>query len=85
MHRDSFKPSDLTIVKRAGPSTLFPLGTFVRLRSGGPVGVIEGLSGDDHATVLWLSGNRSTLPDVCLEACGCVKDTIPKKVWASVA
>ena len=68
-HRDSFRPSDLIVVKRARRSTLLPLGTFVRLASGGPIGVVTELGCDDRATVQWLTGSRSVLPDLCLEPC----------------
>jgi len=68
-HRDSFPPSDLIVVKRARRSTLLSLGTFVRLPSGGPIGIITDLSSDDQAAVCWMSGHRSVLPDVCLEPC----------------
>ena len=72
-HRDSFKPSDLIVVKRAAASTLLPLGAFVRLNSGGPLGIVTALNQDDQTTVQWLTVPplTSTLPDVCLSAvCG---------------
>jgi hypothetical protein len=68
-HRDSFRPSDLILVKQARRSTLLPLGTFVRLNSGGPIGIIGKLDERDRATVHWLAGKMSLLPDVCLSPC----------------
>jgi hypothetical protein len=68
-HRDSFRPSELMVVKRARPSTLLALGSFVRLASGGPIGIVSALDGQDRASVQWLTGHRSVLPDVCLEPC----------------
>jgi len=67
-HRDSFEPSDLMVVKRARRSTLVPLGSFVRLASGSPVGVIAALDVDDKATVLWLTDPPCTrlIADLCL-------------------
>lgn len=68
LYRDSFDPSELIVIKRARPSTLLHLGAFVRLASGGPVGVISSLDEDDNATVAWLTAPpcASVLPDVCL-------------------
>ena len=69
MHnRDSFRPSDLMVVEPARPSMLLPLGSFVRLASGGPVGVITSLDKDDKAAVTWLTGAlpRTAISDVCL-------------------
>lgn len=76
MHRDSFTPSELIVVKRGPSSTLLPLGSFVRLASGGPVGVLMALDTDDNATVVWLTTPPCTcvISDVCLvsvsSACG---------------
>lgn len=42
-NRDSFRPSDLIVIKRVAGSTLLPLGSFVRLNSGGPLGVVTDL------------------------------------------
>jgi hypothetical protein len=67
--RGSFNPSTLTVVKRARPPTLLPLGTFVRLASGGPIGIVAALDAKDRASVHWLTGHHSVLPDVCLEPC----------------
>ena len=68
MPRDSFRPSDLIVVKPARPSMVLPLGAFVRLASGGPIGVLLEIDTDDKATVCWLTVpiRRTTLPDVCL-------------------
>ena len=67
-HRDSFDPNSLIVLKRAVPSTLLLLGAFVRLRSGGPVGVIESLDEDDRARVVWLTSPpcRRVISDLCL-------------------
>lgn len=66
-HRDSFTPSDLILVKRAGPSRLKPPGSFVRLNSGGPIGIVLEIDANDLATVKWLKSGLSKLPDVCLQ------------------
>lgn len=66
-HRDSFRPSDLIVAKRATASTLLPLGSFVRLNSGGPLGIVLQVDCRDRATVHWLTGERSCVPDVCLQ------------------
>ena len=68
MHLGSFQPSELILVKRAVPSTLRLPGSFVRLASGGPIGVVTSLDAADTATVAWLGpfGGRSVLPEVCL-------------------
>ena len=68
LNRDSFEPSSLMVVKRAGPSTLLPPGSFVRLGSGGPIGVVQNIGSDDRATVLWLTAEpfTRTISDVCL-------------------
>jgi hypothetical protein len=65
-HRDSFRPSDLMVVKRAGRSSLKSPGSFVRLNSGGPLGVVESVDHNDRATVHWLTGDRTQIADVCL-------------------
>lgn len=67
-HRDSFTPSALVVVKRASPSSLKIPGAFVRLASGGPLGIIMTVGGDDFAHVRWLTcpPTESVLPDVCL-------------------
>lgn len=46
-----------------------PPGSFVRLRSGGPIGVVVELWDSDHVGIVWLTGlrQRSVLPDVCVE------------------
>jgi hypothetical protein len=69
-HRDSFEPSALMVVKRAGPSSLKLPGAFVRLNSGGPLGVIQSIDADDRATVTWLTDPPCTrvVADVCLSA-----------------
>ena len=65
-HRDSFKPSDLILVKQAHGSSLLLLGAFVRLNSGGPLGIVEALDSGDNATVKWIGlQSKSSLPDVC--------------------
>lgn len=68
LQRDSFEPSDLMVVKRAGPSTFYTPGSFVRLRSGGPLGVIQNIDAADRATVAWLTNPPCTrvIADVCL-------------------
>lgn len=68
-HRDSFTPSKLMVIKPARRSSLLPLGTFVRLASGGPIGIITELDAEDRASIHWLTGHKSVLPDVCLEPC----------------
>jgi uncharacterized protein YodC (DUF2158 family) len=68
-HRDSFTPSQLRVVKRARSSTFLPLGTFVRLASGGPIGIITELDTQDRASVHWFTGDKSLLPDICLVQC----------------
>lgn len=67
-HRDSFRPSDLIVVKRARPSMLLPLGSFVRLASGGPVGVLTAMDDNDKATVTWFTTPpcERVISDVCL-------------------
>jgi hypothetical protein len=47
---------------------LLTLGSFVRLASGGPIGVIEKLDENDNATVAWLTSPPCTtvLQDLCL-------------------
>jgi hypothetical protein len=68
IYRDSFRPSDLMVVKRRRASTLHPLGSFVRFASGGPIGMVTALDGDDMASVTWLTmpTQTSIVPDVCL-------------------
>ena len=68
-HRDSFQPSELIVVKKRCASSLLLPGEFVRLNSGGPIGVMMALDGQDRATVHWLIGGASTLPATCFTPC----------------
>lgn len=75
-HRDSFEPSALIVTQRAGPSTLVAPGSVVRLRSGGPIGLVQNVDADDLATVVWFSNPRCTrlISDVCLSLVSTVSD-----------
>ena len=81
--RDSFSPSKLIVVKRAVASTFLIPGSFVRLQSGGPIGVIESVSEFDCLDVCWVTPRRerSALPAVCVvslsSACGVPRSEQP--------
>ena len=79
LHRDSFRPSELIVIKRAPASMLMPLGTLVRLNSGGPVGAVTGLDERDHVRVSWLTTPplHSRLPEVCVTPASIASDARP--------
>jgi hypothetical protein len=64
----AFGARDLSVVKRAGNDpALMPPGTFVRLNSGSPVGVVTEMMADDRLRVRWLgSVDDSVLPGACV-------------------
>ena len=64
-----FKSGDLEIVKRLQTGCLPSPGSFVRLNSGGPVGIVTALEHDDSVSVSWLGCwpiEHSVLPDRCV-------------------
>lgn len=67
MKRKAFQISDLRLVSPAVP-VLHHVGALVRLRSGGPVGVVTARDVDDNLRVVWLGDQMaiSVLPEVCL-------------------
>lgn len=69
INQGTFKATDLVLVARPLETFLTPVGTCVRLVSGGPVGVVLELNDRDEATVVWLTQQRqvSVLPQLCLQ------------------
>lgn len=71
MKRDEFEVRDLVLVGKGKPFLALP-GMFVRLASGGPVGVVTRTFPDpatgDEVEVRWLNAHaqRCRLPDGCL-------------------
>lgn len=67
-HKASFGADELLLVKRAHRGHLILPGAFVRLNSGGPVGLVADLLRDGRARVSWLTDppTSSVLPDRCL-------------------
>ena len=63
-----FLKVQLRLVRSAPPDRLHHPGSFVRLNSGGPVGVVTSIDASDHLTISWLTDGRqvSILPDVCV-------------------
>ena len=63
-----FKAADLEIVKRSKSGDLPLPGSFVRLNSGGPVGVVTALLPNDEVRVTWLglAIEKSVVPDRCV-------------------
>ena len=68
LRRAHFSASHLQIVKRFSGGELPSPGSFVRLNSGGPIGVVSDLLTGDRVRVSWLTKSivRSELPDRCL-------------------
>lgn len=66
--RASFHLSDLVVVKRATLAMLIVPGSFVKLNSGSPIGVVTCTQDNDDCAVTWLSDGypRSILPECCL-------------------
>lgn len=69
-HASAFPEDSLTTVERARYDVLTPPGSLVRLRSGGPIGVVSALSQDDDVTVTWFTAAfpQSIIPQVCVVA-----------------
>ena len=63
-----FNADDLEIVSRCESGNLPSPGSFVRLNSGGPLGVVSELMADDHVRVSWLVWpiEHSVIPDRCV-------------------
>lgn len=66
--RGRFRADDLKVVLAAPAARLLPPGSFVRLNSGGPVGVVMELMASDDVLVMWLTDDRqsSILPEACV-------------------
>jgi uncharacterized protein YodC (DUF2158 family) len=57
------------VKRRASDHTpLLAPGSFVRLKSGGPVGVVADLDHGDYLLIIWITEGRerSLLPGVCV-------------------
>ncbi len=69
LNDERFSAKNLVVVQRGALTTpvLHP-GTFVRLNSGGPAGVVTDLLEDDRVRVTWMTADadHSVLPDRCL-------------------
>lgn len=65
-NRRSFSAADLVVVERASHEEIIA-GDFVRLASGGPIGLATSVDAE-HAEVVWFNKGRyhSMLPWVCL-------------------